>query len=98
MIKMTKNVIKGIVTSIIGIITMIITLFLVFTGSMDFIWEGVIGLSIGTVLLLAPDTLVQKLGDLIKTIGFNKSGADAIKADQKIEDENNIGTQKTPEE
>lgn len=85
--KFTKNIIKGIVTSIFGIATMIITLFLWWTGSMDFIWGGIAGLAMGTILLLAPDTIVEKLGDVIKAVGLNKSGAEAnIQEVQQIED------------
>ncbi len=75
--KFTKNIIKGIITSAMGVATMVITLFLIFTESMDFVWGGLAGLAMGTILLLAPDTLVKKLGDVIKAVGFNKSGADS---------------------
>jgi hypothetical protein len=60
-----KNIIKGIITSLIGLVTMVMTLFLVFAGTMDFVWGGIAGLSIGCVLLLSPDTLVKKFGDLL---------------------------------
>lgn len=87
----TRNIIKGIITSIIGVITMILTLFLVFTSTIDFIWSGIAGLSIGTILLLAPDTIVQKLGDVIKAVGMNRSGAASNDADiQQIKDEEKI--------
>lgn len=54
------NLIKGWITSIIGIITMIVSLLLVFTGQIDFVWDGVAGLSIGTVLLMAPQTIEKQ--------------------------------------
>lgn len=80
--KVTKNIVKGIITSSIGVATMVITLFLIFTKSMDFVWGGLAGLTMGTILLLAPDTLVKKLGDVIRAIGLNKSGADANAQEQ----------------
>lgn len=83
--RFTKNVIKGIITSAIGVATMVITLFLIFTGAMDFVWGGLAGLAMGTILLLAPDTLVKKLGDVIKAVGLNKSGAEANAAETKID-------------
>ena len=85
--RMTKNIIKGIITSIVGMITMIVTLFLVLTKSMDFVWEGIAGLTFGTILLLSPDTIIKKLGDVIGIIGMNKSGSTAANAEQKIEDD-----------
>jgi len=69
---MIKNVIKGMITSSIGVITMLVTLFLVFVGSIDFIWSGLAGLSFGTILLLSPDTIIQKIGDVITLIGLKK--------------------------
>ena len=64
---MKKNVVKGIITSLVGVIVMGITLILVFTGVMDWVWNGIGGLVIGTVLLLSPDTLVKKVGAFFKT-------------------------------
>lgn len=61
-----RNVIKGVITSIIGVIVMFITISLVFTGVMDWVWNGIGGLVIGTVLLLSPDTLVKKVGLFFK--------------------------------
>lgn len=86
--KMTKNIIKGLITSIFGVATMIITLFLIFTGAMDFVWGGLAGLAMGTILLLAPDTIVKKLGDVIKSVGLNKTGVEANIEEQKKEDKN----------
>lgn len=63
--KITQNIVKGLITSAIGLATMIVTLFLVFTGSMDFVWSGIAGLSIGAVLLLAPDTIVKSFGKML---------------------------------
>jgi len=83
--KFTKNIIKGLITSAIGVATMVITLFLIFTGSMDFVWGGLAGLAMGTILLLAPDTLVKKLGDVIKAVGLNKAGAQANAEELKEE-------------
>lgn len=62
---MKNNIFKSVITSIFGILTMLITLFLVFVGSIDFIWSGIAGLSIGVILLLSPDKLVSEIGDFI---------------------------------
>lgn len=81
--KFTKNVVKGLITSTVGLATMIVTLFLIFTGSMDFVWSGVAGLAIGCVLLLAPDTIVKKFGDLLSNISGKSisSNTDIVIAD-----------------
>lgn len=63
--KVTKNVLKGCLTSTIGLTTMLVTLFLILGGSMDFVWGGIAGLSIGTVLLLSPDTIVVSFGKIL---------------------------------
>lgn len=86
MARMTRNILKGVITSIFGVVTMVVTLFLVFTDSMDFIWEGLAGLGFGTLLLLAPDTIVKQLGNVIKMVGMNKSGAVSANAEQKAAD------------
>lgn len=59
-----KNVIKGWITSIIGITAMVITLILVYLDKMDFLWDGIAGLSIGTILLMAPQTIEKYFIDL----------------------------------
>lgn len=65
LIKMLKrNVIKGWITSIIGIACMALTLILVYLDKMDFIWDGIAGLSIGTILLMAPQTIEKYFIDL----------------------------------
>lgn len=51
------NMLKGWITSVIGVVTMGMTLYLIFNGTFTFVWEGVAGLSIGTVLLIAPTTI-----------------------------------------
>lgn len=66
---MTKNIVKGIITSAIGVATMVTTLMLLFSGSISFVWEGIAGLAMGVILLLAPDTIIKKLGDVISAIG-----------------------------
>lgn len=83
--KVTKNIVKGIITSAIGVATMVVTLLLIFAGTLDFVWEGIAGLTMGTILLLAPDTIVRKLGDVIKAIGFNKAAAAANTVEAEAE-------------
>jgi len=63
--KRLKSVLASVITTTVGLVTMLITLFLVFNGKMDFVWNGIAGLVIGVVLILAPDTLVTKIGDFI---------------------------------
>lgn len=63
--KLKENIYKGILTTIFGCITLIIVLILVFMSKMTFVWNGVAGIVIGTVLLLSPDTLINEFGKLI---------------------------------
>jgi hypothetical protein len=50
---------------------MIITLALLWKGSIDFIWEGVGGLTMGAILLLAPKTIEKKVAQAIDRFGGN---------------------------
>lgn len=61
-----QNIVKGWITTIIGTITMILTLFLIFTKVIDFMWEGIAGLSIGCILVMAPKTIEKKVSELIR--------------------------------
>lgn len=65
--KLKVNIIKGFITSLIGVVTMLITLLLVFMGDMDFIWNGIAGIAIGCTLLLAPQTIEKKFSEIIIT-------------------------------
>lgn len=58
-----KNIFKSLVTTLLGVAVVLVTLLLVFTGTMDWIWNGIAGVVIGTVLILAPDTLVTKVSE-----------------------------------
>lgn len=61
-----ENVIKGWITTVIGTATMILSLVLVFTRVIDFMWEGTTGLVIGCLLLMAPKTIEKKVSDAIR--------------------------------
>lgn len=88
--KLTKNIIKGFITSIFGIATIIITLFLVFTEAMDFMWQGAVGIVLGTALLLSPDSIVKALGKLISiTNNKRNDGDDPITVEKAKKDDSN---------
>lgn len=64
-----QNVIKGWITTIVGTATMVVTLVLVFTKAIDFVWEGTAGLIVGCLLLMAPKTIEKKVSDAIRYVG-----------------------------
>ncbi len=70
-----KNVVKGWITSVIGTITMILTLYLTYTQAIDFIWEGIGGLAIGAILLLAPQTIEKNVKGVINKWTGDTSGS-----------------------
>lgn len=72
---MKKNMVKGWITSIIGIATMCLTLFLIYNSTISFIWEGIGGLVIGTILLLAPQTIEKKISQVINKWTGDTSGS-----------------------
>jgi len=64
-----RNIISGWATTIIGIAAMIISLVLVWQKVFDFVWEGIGGLAIGTILLIAPKTIEKAIMEGIKAWG-----------------------------
>ena len=72
--KITGNIIKGTISSLIGVATMIVTLILIWTGAIHFIWDGVAGLSIGCILLFTPQIIETAVLELIKSWGKQARG------------------------
>lgn len=64
-----ENVVKGWVTSVIGLITMIVTIILVYREVIDFTWDGVVGLVIGALLVMSPKTIEKKVSEAIGALG-----------------------------
>lgn len=64
-----ENVVKGWVTSVIGLITMIVTIILVYREVIDFTWDGVVGLVIGALLVMSPKTIEKKVSEAIGAWG-----------------------------
>lgn len=71
-----QNILKAWVTTIIGIVTMCITLFLVWNGTFDFVWEGIGGLVMGTILLLVPKSIEKIILEGIRAWGKRGSSYD----------------------
>lgn len=71
-----RNAIQGWATTIVGLITMGITLYLIFTGQMVFMWNGVLGLGMGSILVMAPKTIEKLAISAVKRIGFGTSKED----------------------
>lgn len=66
--KAFKNILKGWITSLVGTAAMVISLVLVYKGSLTFVWEGIGGLTAGAVLLLAPQTIEKKVSAAIDAL------------------------------
>jgi len=60
-----KNIIKGIITSLLGFLIIFVTLIMVFIGNAAWVWEGIAGITLGVILLFAPDTLIKNFVELI---------------------------------
>lgn len=69
MSKIKTNIIKGWATTVIGVATMVISLVLVWQKVFDFVWEGIGGLTIGAILLLAPKTIEKIVLEGVKSWG-----------------------------
>lgn len=68
-----KNILKGWITSLVGTATMVISLFLVYRGTITFIWEGIGGLIVGCLLLVAPQTVEKKISEAISAFSKNNN-------------------------
>lgn len=52
-----KKLIGGIISTIAGILIIAMTLIFIWKGIFTWLWEGVAGISIGTILLLVPESI-----------------------------------------
>ena len=57
--KVGKNIIKGYITSLIGILICYVTYKQINDGVFGFVWEGIAGFGLGVMLILAPDDFVN---------------------------------------
>lgn len=71
-----ENKFKGFITSAIGTITMVLTLFLVWQRVIGFVWEGIAGLSIGCILFMAPQSVERIVSRSSRYFGRNNSQDD----------------------
>ena len=67
--KIRANIIKGWITSIVGTSLMILSLLLWYTGVISMMWEGAIGLILGSLLLLTPRSLERNVGKFLSAWG-----------------------------
>jgi len=63
------NVIKGWISSIIGVLVLLSTILLILASAIPFIWEGIAGFVMGTILLYTPRS-IEKFVE--KWLGINK--------------------------
>lgn len=69
-----SNILKGWLTTIVGLIAIVITLVGIYLGKIDWVWNGLAGVTVGVVLILSPQTLEQKFLDILnKLTGSNKT-------------------------
>lgn len=54
-----KNILKGYITTLIGLAICYITYTKIEDGSFSFVWEGIAGFGLGVVLILTPDDFVK---------------------------------------
>jgi hypothetical protein len=56
-----RNAVNGWLTTILGTITVLFTLYMIYKGSLDFVWDGIIALTVGSILIVAPKTIESYL-------------------------------------
>jgi hypothetical protein len=62
-----SNVIKGWITSIIGVIVYVVTLLMIYNAKLNWYWEGIGAMAFGTILLLAPQTIEKWLNKIVNS-------------------------------
>ncbi len=73
----TKNL-KDPIGDVLGLIIMCSFLFAVYKGSMQFVWEGLIGVGIGAMFFFLPDQVIidffkALINKLLTLVGANKN-------------------------
>jgi hypothetical protein len=71
-----QNIVKGWITSLVGITLMVASLTLWITGVIPIKWDATIGIALGTILLLAPNKIEKLAGSAIKGWGGNNNDAE----------------------
>lgn len=69
---MVKNIFKSFITTTLGIVTATITLLLLWKGNFSFIWDGLVGLIIASILILSPDKIITIVIKFISKNTFGK--------------------------
>lgn len=59
------NIFKAWITSALGVIIYVMTSVMIYRGTLDWVWGGVIAYAMGTILLLAPETIEKNVKNLI---------------------------------
>ena len=65
---MKNTVIKAWVSSLFGFAIMAGTSVLIYKGSMKFIWEGLIGISLGFAIFMMPARVEKAIGEILRNI------------------------------
>lgn len=60
-----SNFIKGWVTSVIGVVIYIVTLLMIYNNKLNWLWEGFGAMILGTILLLAPQTIEKWINKIV---------------------------------
>lgn len=62
------NTARDIITLVIGFATSILALILMGQRIIDFVWEGAVGLVVGSILIYNPSRITKLVGDVIKYV------------------------------
>jgi hypothetical protein len=61
-----QNVIKGPLTSLVGLLIIVGSAYSAFMGHVSWVWEGLTGVGVGTFLIFTPDSIKQIVEAVIK--------------------------------
>lgn len=66
-----KNILKGLLTTLIGLVVLFITIKGIYNGTTEWVWNGIAGIVIGVILIFSRPTLFEeKLSEFLSK--FNK--------------------------
>lgn len=68
-----KNIVDGVATTMAGLLVLGLTIAMLWTSRISFVWEGIAGLASGTILLLSPKDVIKLLKGYIKAWGSKSS-------------------------
>lgn len=70
--ELKRNIIKGWITTVFGVLACSIVSLLLAKKEIYFVWEGIAGYSVGAILIIAPDKVSELVSGLLGRVSNSK--------------------------